>query len=237
MAGTEVDGSAVERRVGVNVRQARRAREMSLEDLSSRLTDVGVPISTHGLNRLERGARKVGVDDLMAIAGCLGMTAIELLAPTVLEAQKDRLLAYGNWYADISAYQRVIGIQHQDATVTPNSVRAQAGTAIATANAQHARAATVPPGVHHHVELTDSAPATDSATATVTTAEQLAAQVRLIAERLQITPEELQQAAGSASITRTRTLTVEATATHPGGSVTFAPGAGLPTADDQDGAE
>lgn len=54
---------------------------MSLQDLESQLAAVGRRISFSGLSKVERGERRVEVDDLMAIALCLDVPPNTLLLP------------------------------------------------------------------------------------------------------------------------------------------------------------
>jgi transcriptional regulator with XRE-family HTH domain len=81
MGSTEPAGE-IERlgvRVGLNVRHLRRAHEMTFGQLSDLLTRNGQPISINGLGRLERGERRVDVDDLAALAQVFGVSVGQLL--------------------------------------------------------------------------------------------------------------------------------------------------------------
>src|SRR5215216_5898212 len=60
-------GQAVAR----NLRRLRTQQELSLQDLSDRLAQVGRPILATGLSKIEQGTRRVDVDDLVAIAAAL----------------------------------------------------------------------------------------------------------------------------------------------------------------------
>jgi hypothetical protein len=55
---------------------------MTYTELSARLADLGRPIATLGLSRLERGTRRVDADDLVALAIALGTTPNRLLLAT-----------------------------------------------------------------------------------------------------------------------------------------------------------
>jgi len=60
-------GQAVAR----NLRRLRTQQELSLQDLSDRLAQVGRPILATGLSKIEQGTRRVDVDDLVALAASL----------------------------------------------------------------------------------------------------------------------------------------------------------------------
>jgi transcriptional regulator with XRE-family HTH domain len=64
-----------------NLRGYREQRGLSHSELSERLTGVGRPIPPQGLRRIERGDRRVDVDDVMALARVLGVTPIMLVFP------------------------------------------------------------------------------------------------------------------------------------------------------------
>jgi transcriptional regulator with XRE-family HTH domain len=68
---------------GVNLTHAvRRLRgNLSYNELSRRLADIGRDIPPLGLRRIEAGTRRVDVDDLMALAVVLGVSPIKLLMP------------------------------------------------------------------------------------------------------------------------------------------------------------
>jgi transcriptional regulator with XRE-family HTH domain len=52
---------------------------VTYKELSARLTELGRPIPTLGLSRLEKGNRRVDADDLVALALALGVTPNRLL--------------------------------------------------------------------------------------------------------------------------------------------------------------
>jgi hypothetical protein len=54
---------------------------MTTADLSRRLTAAGQPIADTGITRIEKGDRKVDVDDLAALAVVLGCSPARLLLP------------------------------------------------------------------------------------------------------------------------------------------------------------
>lgn len=66
-------------RVRTNVRLLRALKGITYKELSGSLTGLGRPIPVLGLSRLERGERRIDVDDLVALAAALGVTAADLL--------------------------------------------------------------------------------------------------------------------------------------------------------------
>jgi transcriptional regulator with XRE-family HTH domain len=87
-----------------NVRQLREARRLSYTDLSAKLGDLGRPIPTLGLSRMERGARRVDADDLVAIAMALGVNPSALLLPRAGSADDEIDLAPNARYASADAW-------------------------------------------------------------------------------------------------------------------------------------
>jgi transcriptional regulator with XRE-family HTH domain len=60
------------------LRQQRRLTTAALSDL---LAEHGCRIEQSGITRIELGQRRVDVDDLLALAAALGVTAAQLLEP------------------------------------------------------------------------------------------------------------------------------------------------------------
>ncbi len=54
---------------------------MTLRDLSARLEELGRPLSHATISEIERGARRVDVDDLTTLAAALGVSPASLLMP------------------------------------------------------------------------------------------------------------------------------------------------------------
>jgi hypothetical protein len=89
----------------------RRLRgELTYNELSRRLTDIGRDIPPLGLRRIEAGTRRVDVDDLMALAVVLGVSPIALLTPPSSSAQtmvtgtatgKHRADMFRSWLRDV----------------------------------------------------------------------------------------------------------------------------------------
>lgn len=72
-------------RVAANIRQLRRDRALDLSDLSARLTRLGHPMGLNTLSKIERGRRRVDVDDLVALALALDVTPNRLLLTGVAD--------------------------------------------------------------------------------------------------------------------------------------------------------
>jgi 8-oxo-dGTP pyrophosphatase MutT (NUDIX family)/transcriptional regulator with XRE-family HTH domain len=64
-----------------NLLELRAERRLSYKDLSDRLSQLGRSIPTLGLSRIEKGNRRVDVDDLVALALALGVNPAALLLP------------------------------------------------------------------------------------------------------------------------------------------------------------
>ncbi|HEY9316117.1 helix-turn-helix transcriptional regulator [Williamsia sp.] len=67
--------------VSANIKRLREAQRITFAELSRRLTEIGRPIATLGLSRIETGDRRVDVDDLMALAVALDVAPGRLLSP------------------------------------------------------------------------------------------------------------------------------------------------------------
>lgn len=67
--------------VAARIADIREARQMTFATLASKLLQLGHPIPTLGLRRIESRARRVNVDDLVAIAVALNVSPQALLMP------------------------------------------------------------------------------------------------------------------------------------------------------------
>lgn len=67
--------------VAANIRRIREARRLTYVELSRLLAETGSSVAVLGLRRIERGERRVDVDDLVALADVLGMRPEMLWAP------------------------------------------------------------------------------------------------------------------------------------------------------------
>lgn len=77
------------RQVQGQIKRIREARGLSYRQLSDLLTEMGRPIPTLGLSRIEKGERRVDVDDLVALAGALRVNPSALLLPPDVEGEVD----------------------------------------------------------------------------------------------------------------------------------------------------
>jgi transcriptional regulator with XRE-family HTH domain len=64
-----------------NLTEIRAARRLTYKQLADQLEQLGRPIPTLGLSRIEKGNRRVDVDDLVALAIALGVNPNALLLP------------------------------------------------------------------------------------------------------------------------------------------------------------
>lgn len=69
------------RNLAANLRRFRDGQGISTTALSTLLTDQGRGISATGITKIEGLARKVDVDDLVALAYVLAVSPIDLLSP------------------------------------------------------------------------------------------------------------------------------------------------------------
>jgi transcriptional regulator with XRE-family HTH domain len=68
-------------RVLANVKRLRQSQGLTYKELSDRLDRLDRPIPVLGLSRLEKGERRVDVDDLVALSLALGVTPNRLMLP------------------------------------------------------------------------------------------------------------------------------------------------------------
>jgi hypothetical protein len=64
-----------------NIKRIRENQRIPVTELSARLRDLGRPIPTLGIHRIEDGQRRVDVDDLVAFAVALSVSPPSLLMP------------------------------------------------------------------------------------------------------------------------------------------------------------
>ncbi|QIY72066.1 helix-turn-helix transcriptional regulator [Streptomyces sp. RLB1-33] len=81
MASNAVVAGPTAKRVGENVKRIRRARNLDQKDVSAILKSLGRPMLPTVLSKIERGERRVDVDDLVAIAEALNVSPAALLLP------------------------------------------------------------------------------------------------------------------------------------------------------------
>ncbi|MFI9269901.1 helix-turn-helix domain-containing protein [Kitasatospora sp. NPDC052896] len=78
-----------------NIERLRTELGMSQRRLAEILTDLGRPTPTTALSKIERGERRVDVDDLAAIAVALGVSPATLLLPPVADASQTNVTGAG----------------------------------------------------------------------------------------------------------------------------------------------
>lgn len=79
MPRRHADATSASTTVAATVRALRRQRGLTLADLADRLTRLNHPITLNTLSKLETGARRITVDDLVALAAALDVTPHDLL--------------------------------------------------------------------------------------------------------------------------------------------------------------
>jgi transcriptional regulator with XRE-family HTH domain len=67
--------------VSANVKRLRKEQNLGLRGLSTKLGEVGRPLGHSAVDQIEKGTRRVDVDDLMALAAALGVSPVTLLMP------------------------------------------------------------------------------------------------------------------------------------------------------------
>lgn len=79
MAANTIELGPVGEQVIANVTRLRKQLRLSQAQLSERLAEAGRPIRATGIHRVETGKRRVDVDDLVALAGALGVRPAALM--------------------------------------------------------------------------------------------------------------------------------------------------------------
>jgi len=69
------------RNVQLNVKRLRAAQRLTTRQLANQLTSIGRPIDATGITHIEKGRRRVDVDELVALAAVLKVEPAQLLAP------------------------------------------------------------------------------------------------------------------------------------------------------------
>ena len=81
MASNAVVAGPTAAQVAANVERIRKARQLHQKDLSVRLGEIGRPMLPTVISKIERGERRVDVDDLVALAIALNVSPAALLLP------------------------------------------------------------------------------------------------------------------------------------------------------------
>jgi transcriptional regulator with XRE-family HTH domain len=74
--------------IGANIERIRRVRGITGRDLSTRLKELGAPMSVATVSEVERAKRKVSAGELLVLAIALNTSVIDLLMPPDGEALK-----------------------------------------------------------------------------------------------------------------------------------------------------
>ena len=76
-----IEIAATGRIAGENLARLRKARRYSVRELAARLTEAGRRSTGSGISKIERGERRMDVDDLVALAAVLDVSPSALLLP------------------------------------------------------------------------------------------------------------------------------------------------------------
>ena len=96
MATRRVEIGPTGEAVRANVARVRKQQGMTLRDVSDRLAQIGHPMAHNTVSEIERGARRVDVDDLITLALVLGVSPATLLMPAVHSVKpQDRVESTG----------------------------------------------------------------------------------------------------------------------------------------------
>ncbi|MGA5435453.1 helix-turn-helix domain-containing protein [Streptomyces cellulosae] len=68
-----------------NIKRIREEQRLTFVKLAEGLAEIGRPIPVLGLRRIERGERRVDVEELLALAYVLGVQPVDLLVPPTLD--------------------------------------------------------------------------------------------------------------------------------------------------------
>src|SRR5271157_3715928 len=81
MGANAVQHGATANTVSANVQRLRNERNLTLRGLSRLLGKAGRPLTHSAVDQIEKGARRVDVDDLMALAAAFDVSPATLLMP------------------------------------------------------------------------------------------------------------------------------------------------------------
>lgn len=95
MASNPVIAGPTAKRVAENVLAWRKARQLQQKDLSAKLGEIGRPMLPTVISKVERGERRIDVDDLVALAVALDVSPLVLLLPRTGDGQAAVLLTEG----------------------------------------------------------------------------------------------------------------------------------------------
>lgn len=100
MAGQKIDVGASGSTVAENLKRLREQQKMTYAEVSRKLEAVQRSISPLAVRRMEEGARRVDVDDLVSLSVVLNVAPVTLLMPNT--ASKDELVS-ATGLADLAA--------------------------------------------------------------------------------------------------------------------------------------
>jgi transcriptional regulator with XRE-family HTH domain len=83
MGTNPVQRDATAETVSANVKRLRKDRNLGLRSLANKLAEAGRPLGHSAVDQIEKGTRRVDVDDLIALAAALDVSPITLLVPLV----------------------------------------------------------------------------------------------------------------------------------------------------------
>jgi transcriptional regulator with XRE-family HTH domain len=81
MGTNAVQRDATAKTVSANVKRLRSQQNLGLRGLANKLGEVGRPLGHSAVDQIEKGKRRVDVDDLMALAAALDVSPATLLMP------------------------------------------------------------------------------------------------------------------------------------------------------------
>ena len=95
MATRPVEIDVTGKETARNIERLRTELGISQRQLAVRLTELGRPVPGTALSKIERGERRVDVDDLVAIALALGVSPSTLLLPNVADDTEIKVTGAG----------------------------------------------------------------------------------------------------------------------------------------------
>lgn len=81
MAEKRIKPGPLASQVAQSVRQVREQKRLRYTEIADRIAEIGRPIPELGLSRVEKGERRVDLDDLVALARALGVPPVWLIFP------------------------------------------------------------------------------------------------------------------------------------------------------------
>lgn len=87
MGTNAVQRDATAETVSANVKRLRIGQNLGLRGLATKLGEVGRPLGHSAVDQIEKGKRRVDVDDLLALAAALGVSPATLLMPDAKTGQ------------------------------------------------------------------------------------------------------------------------------------------------------